>query len=227
MGVVAPTRKLEREKEHGVIRPMSTMEKWAMSAQEAYASKDPMKRLEVVPDIGPAAGLVKRVPTELVKEIVEGGALWGTRQVKGIPGSRIEFVKRAPADVAKTRKLMGLKDTKAPTYDISWVGTEGAPIPGSVAKSASDPAHLSSLLKDFMEDVSKRHPGELVEIHAPASSEVWRSMFEKHGTWVDEYKFGQLWIKDGKVVKSLGSKQPKKTTLSPTSSTRTKRGGAK
>ena len=63
MGVVAPVRMRDksREKEHGVIRSMTPMEDWSMRAQEAYASKDPMKRLDVVPDIGP--GIAAKVPT--------------------------------------------------------------------------------------------------------------------------------------------------------------------
>ena len=41
------------------IRPMTTMEDWSMRAQEAYASKSPLKRMDVVPDIGPAAGMTR------------------------------------------------------------------------------------------------------------------------------------------------------------------------
>ena len=48
-----------RQDRYGSIRPMTTMEQWEMQAQEAYASRDPWKRLDVVPDIGPAAGVTK------------------------------------------------------------------------------------------------------------------------------------------------------------------------
>ena len=42
------------------IRPMTTMELWEMQAQQAYASRDPWKRMDMVPDMGPVAGVVKK-----------------------------------------------------------------------------------------------------------------------------------------------------------------------
>ena len=75
-GTVAPaTRKRNkaREKEYGSIRPMTTMEGWDMSAQEAYASKSAMKRLDVVPDIGPAAGTVKALKGKKLSEYLRLG----------------------------------------------------------------------------------------------------------------------------------------------------------
>ena len=71
-GTVAPVRKRNkaREEEYGSIRPMTTMESWDMSAQEAYASKSPLKRMDVVPDIGPAAGMVKAIkPAKLLPKL--------------------------------------------------------------------------------------------------------------------------------------------------------------
>ena len=39
---------------------MTTMELWEMQAQQAYASRDPWKRMDMVPDMGPVAGVVKK-----------------------------------------------------------------------------------------------------------------------------------------------------------------------
>jgi len=41
---------------------MTTMELWEMQAQQAYASRDPWKRMDMVPDVGPVAGSLKNIP---------------------------------------------------------------------------------------------------------------------------------------------------------------------
>ena len=199
VGTVAPaTRKRNkaREKEYGSIRPMTTMEGWDMSAQEAYASKSAMKRLDVVPDIGPAAGMVKKVITVPSGKFL-GGQVVRQREVYGTPGSRIEWIKRTKESADKTSDLMKLPRSQGPTYEISWLRAEGA----EKAVKTSDPSHTPSLLRDFAKDLAKQHPGEVVEIHAPASDDSLRSLFDKFGIWNDEYKFGRILVKDGKVVK--------------------------
>jgi hypothetical protein len=45
------------------IRPMTTMEKWNMAAQQAYESTSPLKRLNQIPDVGPGIGVIKAART--------------------------------------------------------------------------------------------------------------------------------------------------------------------
>ena len=284
MGVVAPTRKLEREKEHGVIRPMSTMEKWAMSAQEAYASKDPMKRLEVVPDIGP--GITAKVPTRFghlmrdirgsekpFKEVIEpilelkeaflGGDPRKSASLASVNygdiGKFLEEGKKLKISTDATGGFASLSENQRRQLLSHEVGHAmyAALTEGQKARMEALGIHSQEdLATGFVAWLAKMHvkPGQ-----APSSAakkvikakefieEIWQGLGPKVNrgdrvgpivndkllpaarkepispTAVHPFELQQLGLSKGAPPHKMG----KKTTLSPTSSTRTKRGGAK
>ena len=104
-----------RQDRYGSIRPMTTMEQWEMRAQEAYASQSPMKRMDVVPDIGPAAGVVKPLVTPGVvgdvSQVVRGGRRVGDLagpSVDGVflPHSRPTAVSPTSVDPGELKQLI-------------------------------------------------------------------------------------------------------------------------
>ena len=122
VGTVAPVRKRDkaREEEYGSIRPMSTMEKWAMSAQEAYASKDVGKRLSVVPDIGPAVAGTTKILRE-IPDLIQATRGPGTSYLHFGPSKRgvniqqvKEFLKKAYPDLEVD--MVGLANPLLPSH---------------------------------------------------------------------------------------------------------------
>jgi len=255
VGTVAPVRKRDkaREEEYGSIRPMSTMEKWAMSAQEAYASKDPMKRLGVVPDIGPAAGMTKALKG---KKLFHGTTSGSFKQYK----PKVNF--GAGGDMYGE----GLYFSEHPTISRGYAG--GGPgkhgrlnTPGTVrtqnlppqAKILDVDAPLSSTLKNQILEQNPRLAqiigkdttfGELISVAFPVRENI-PAFVRNLGYDGISYKAGRIGptkvdlpkgapegtknyvIYNYDIINNPKSLLPKKTTLSPTSSTRTKRGGAK
>ena len=100
VGTVAPVRKRNkaREKEYGSIRPMTTGESWAMRVQEAYASRDPMQRMDVVPDVGAGPGMVKALRGKKATKIV-------TRKLKDATAGYSPFSGQISVDADSFRAL--------------------------------------------------------------------------------------------------------------------------